>query len=175
MALKIWLDGKLVDEADAKVSVFDHGLLYGDGVFEGIRVYDGRVFELEAHLRRLYKSAKMVKTAKKGSLPQRCKFLSRRELLKSGRQDLNLRPRDPQSRALAKLRHAPYKRQYSNIKTVRKPNFFNYLRCIFFWKKRAFWRLSRAALKPGLIRSASLKCFMASSNLRCRASATPKL
>ncbi|MBN2139277.1 MAG: branched-chain-amino-acid transaminase [Sedimentisphaerales bacterium] len=61
MALKIWLDGKLVDEADAKVSVFDHGLLYGDGVFEGIRVYDGRVFELEAHLRRLYQSAKVIR------------------------------------------------------------------------------------------------------------------
>jgi branched-chain amino acid aminotransferase len=61
MALKIWLDGKLVDEADAKVSVFDHGLLYGDGIFEGIRVYDGRVFELEAHLHRLYESAKMIR------------------------------------------------------------------------------------------------------------------
>ncbi len=61
MALKIWLDGKRVDEADAKVSVFDHGLLYGDGVFEGLRVYDGRVFELEAHLRRLYESAKVIR------------------------------------------------------------------------------------------------------------------
>ncbi|MBN2271807.1 MAG: branched-chain-amino-acid transaminase [Sedimentisphaerales bacterium] len=61
MALKIWLDGKLVDHADAKVSVFDHGLLYGDGVFEGIRVYGGRVFELEAHLRRLYESAKVIR------------------------------------------------------------------------------------------------------------------
>jgi len=61
MALKIWLDGKLVNEADAKISVFDHGLLYGDGVFEGIRVYDGRVFELEAHLCRLYKSAKVIR------------------------------------------------------------------------------------------------------------------
>lgn len=61
MALKIWLDGEFVDEADAKVSVFDHGLLYGDGVFEGIRVYNGKVFELGAHLRRLYKSAKMIR------------------------------------------------------------------------------------------------------------------
>jgi len=61
MALKIWLDGKLVDEADAKVSVFDHGLLYGDGVFEGIRVYKGRVFELDAHLKRLYESAKVIR------------------------------------------------------------------------------------------------------------------
>ena len=61
MALKIWLDDKLVDEADAKVSVFDHGLLYGDGVFEGIRVYNGRVFKLEAHIERLYESAKVIR------------------------------------------------------------------------------------------------------------------
>lgn len=63
MGLKVWLDGKLVDEAEAKISVFDHGLLYGDGVFEGIRVYNGRVFELEAHLRRLYESAKAIRLA----------------------------------------------------------------------------------------------------------------
>jgi branched-chain amino acid aminotransferase len=61
MALKIWLDGKLVDEADAKISVFDHGLLYGDGVFEGIRVYSGKIFELDAHIRRLYQSAKVIR------------------------------------------------------------------------------------------------------------------
>lgn len=61
MGLKIWLDDKLVDEADAKISVFDHGLLYGDGVFEGIRVYNGKVFELEAHVRRLYESAKAIR------------------------------------------------------------------------------------------------------------------
>ena len=61
MALKIWLDGELVDAADAKISVFDHGLLYGDGVFEGIRVYNRRVFELEAHIRRLYESAKVIR------------------------------------------------------------------------------------------------------------------
>jgi branched-chain amino acid aminotransferase len=61
MALKIWLSDRLVDEADAKVSVFDHGLLYGDGVFEGIRVYRGKVFELEAHMRRLYESAKAIR------------------------------------------------------------------------------------------------------------------
>lgn len=58
MALKVWLNGKLVDEADAKISVFDHGLLYGDGVFEGIRVYDGKVFEHQVHIDRLYDSAK---------------------------------------------------------------------------------------------------------------------
>jgi branched-chain amino acid aminotransferase len=61
MALRIWLDGRLVDEADAKVSVFDHGLLYGDGVFEGIRVYNKKVFELGAHVRRLYESAKAIR------------------------------------------------------------------------------------------------------------------
>ena len=61
MALKIWLDGKLVDQEEAKISVFDHGLLYGDGVFEGIRVYNSRIFELEAHIRRLYDSAKAIR------------------------------------------------------------------------------------------------------------------
>ena len=58
--LKIYLDGEFVDEPDAKVSVFDHGLLYGDGVFEGIRFYNGRVFLLEEHLDRLYDSAKAI-------------------------------------------------------------------------------------------------------------------
>src|SRR5688572_15850382 len=61
MPLKIWLDGKLVDKVDAKISVYDHGLLYGDGVFEGIRVYAGRIFKAEAHLRRLYDSAKAIR------------------------------------------------------------------------------------------------------------------
>src|SRR5437667_145488 len=54
----IWIDGTYYDRASAKVSVFDHGLLYGDGVFEGIRVYDRRVFRLAQHLSRLYASAK---------------------------------------------------------------------------------------------------------------------
>jgi branched-chain amino acid aminotransferase len=61
MALKSWLDTGLVDENEAKISVFDHGLLYGDGVFEGIRVYDGRVFELDAHIRRLFESARALR------------------------------------------------------------------------------------------------------------------
>ena len=61
MGLKIWLDNKLVDDTDAKISVFDHGLLYGDGVFEGIRVYNSRIFELEAHIKRLYESAKAIR------------------------------------------------------------------------------------------------------------------
>jgi branched-chain amino acid aminotransferase len=60
MALKIFIDGKIVDEADAKISVFDHGLLYGDGVFEGIRFYNGRVFRCEEHIRRLFDSAQAI-------------------------------------------------------------------------------------------------------------------
>ena len=61
MALKIFLGDKLVDEADAKVSVFDHGLLYGDGVFEGIRVYGGQVFLHQQHIDRLFESAKAIR------------------------------------------------------------------------------------------------------------------
>jgi branched-chain amino acid aminotransferase len=61
MPLKVWIDGKLVDKDDAKISVYDHGLLYGDGVFEGIRVYAGRVFRAEPHVRRLYDSAKSIR------------------------------------------------------------------------------------------------------------------
>lgn len=63
MALKIWMNTGLVDEADARISVFDHGLLYGDGVFEGIRVYNAKAFELEAHLKRLYDSARAIRLA----------------------------------------------------------------------------------------------------------------
>lgn len=58
--MKIYIDGQYVDKEDAKISVFDHGLLYGDGVFEGIRSYNGRVFQLEGHLSRLYDSAKAI-------------------------------------------------------------------------------------------------------------------
>jgi branched-chain amino acid aminotransferase len=58
--MKIYLDGKLVEKEEAKISVFDHGLLYGDGVFEGIRAYNGRVFRLKEHLDRLWDSAKAI-------------------------------------------------------------------------------------------------------------------
>ena len=57
---KIYIDGKFYPEANAKVSVFDHGLLYGDGIFEGIRFYNGRVFRLEQHLERLWNSARSI-------------------------------------------------------------------------------------------------------------------
>jgi len=60
MSSLVWVDGKWYDRGAAVVSVFDHGLLYGDGVFEGIRSYGGRVFRLEAHLDRLYGSAKAI-------------------------------------------------------------------------------------------------------------------
>jgi len=59
-SLQIYIDGEFFDESEAKVSVFDHGLLYGDGVFEGIRFYNGRVFRMEAHLDRLWESAHSI-------------------------------------------------------------------------------------------------------------------
>ncbi|MEZ5300095.1 MAG: branched-chain-amino-acid transaminase [Verrucomicrobiales bacterium] len=58
--MKVFLDGELLDKENAKISVFDHGLLYGDGVFEGIRFYNGRVFRLDEHIDRLYDSAKSI-------------------------------------------------------------------------------------------------------------------
>ena len=60
MSRKIYLNGKLVPQAEATVSVFDHGLLYGDGVFEGLRTYGGKVFRLAEHVRRLYESAQAI-------------------------------------------------------------------------------------------------------------------
>jgi len=60
MSLKVYIGGKLYDKADAKISVYDHGLLYGDGVFEGIRSYSGRVFRLGPHIDRLYDSARGI-------------------------------------------------------------------------------------------------------------------
>ena len=60
MSRQVYINGKLVPQAEATVSVFDHGLLYGDGVFEGLRSYGGKVFRLEAHVRRLYESAQAI-------------------------------------------------------------------------------------------------------------------
>ena len=60
MSLKIYIDGEYFDKDNAKVSVFDHGLLYGDGVFEGLRCYGGKVFRLEEHIDRLWDSAKSI-------------------------------------------------------------------------------------------------------------------
>jgi branched-chain amino acid aminotransferase len=58
---KVYISGKLYDKAEAKVSVYDHGLLYGDGVFEGIRVYEGKVFRLREHVERFFDSARAIK------------------------------------------------------------------------------------------------------------------
>lgn len=58
--MKVFISGKLIDEDQANISVFDHGLLYGDGVFEGIRIYNNRIFLLEEHIERLFNSAKAI-------------------------------------------------------------------------------------------------------------------
>lgn len=58
--MKIYIDGTFYDKANAKISVFDHGLLYGDGIFEGIRAYQGRVFKLKEHIDRIFYSAKAI-------------------------------------------------------------------------------------------------------------------
>jgi branched-chain amino acid aminotransferase len=63
MALQIYIDGKLLPKEDARISVYDHGLLYGDGVFEGIRVYGGKVFLLKEHVDRLFESANSIRLA----------------------------------------------------------------------------------------------------------------
>src|SRR6187399_508223 len=60
MSRQIYISGKFLPQEDAKISVFDHGLLYGDGVFEGLRSYRGKVFRLREHIRRLYESAKAI-------------------------------------------------------------------------------------------------------------------
>ena len=70
--LKVWIDGKLVEKRAAKVSVYDHGFLYGDGIFEGIRVYHGKIFERDAHVERLFHSAKAIRLTIPLSAPQIC-------------------------------------------------------------------------------------------------------
>lgn len=61
MSLQIYIDGKFLPEEDAKISVFDHGLLYGDGVFEGIRIYRRRLFMMDEHVKRLYGGARVIR------------------------------------------------------------------------------------------------------------------
>lgn len=67
MALQVYISGNWVDREDAKISVFDHGLLYGDGVFEGMRSYSGKVFQLQEHLDRLWESARAIQLQIPGS------------------------------------------------------------------------------------------------------------
>jgi len=105
MGLKIYIDGKFYQKEDAKVSVFDHGLLYGDGVFEGIRTYDGLIFKLKEHIDRLYQSAhaimldipmtkeEMVEAIKKTLRENNMKDAYIRLLVTRGCGDLGLDPR----------------------------------------------------------------------------------
>lgn len=71
--MKIWLDGKLVDRDEAKVSVFDHAILYGDGCFEGIRFYSGKVFRLQEHIERLFNGMRYLMIDLPWSFEEVCK------------------------------------------------------------------------------------------------------
>lgn len=75
MANLIYIDGEMLPKENAKISVFDHGLLYGDGVFEGIRVYSNKVFKLKEHIERLYDSAKAICLTIPVSLDDMCKIV----------------------------------------------------------------------------------------------------
>lgn len=76
MSLKVYINGQLFDREDAKISVFDHGLLYGDGVFEGMRSYGGRVFQLTEHLDRLWESARAIQLEIPGSKHEMAKAVN---------------------------------------------------------------------------------------------------
>jgi branched-chain amino acid aminotransferase len=67
---KVYINGKYYEKSEAKVSVYDHGLLYGDGVFEGIRIYNGKIFKLREHVDRLYESARAIRLEIPLSRPQ---------------------------------------------------------------------------------------------------------
>ena len=87
----IYLDGRFVQKEEATVSVFDHGLLYGDGVFEGIRAYNGKVFRLDAHVERLYDSAKTI-NLKPPMTGEEMKAAILATMRKNGLQDGYIRP-----------------------------------------------------------------------------------
>jgi len=87
----IYLDGKFVPAEEAAVSVYDHGLLYGDGVFEGIRAYNGRVFRLEEHVKRLYDSAKAIMLEKPMTEAEMAAAILE-TLRKNGLKDAYIRP-----------------------------------------------------------------------------------
>ncbi len=105
MGLKIYIDGKFIPKDEAKISVFDHGLLYGDGVFEGIRAYDGLIFKLKEHIDRLYQSAhtimleipitksEMIEAVKKTLRENDMKDAYIRLIVTRGAGDLGLDPR----------------------------------------------------------------------------------
>ena len=75
VGMKVYIDGNFLDREDAKVSVFDHGLLYGDGVFEGIRAYNGRIFRLRKHVERLFRSAKAILLPIPASMEEMCEIV----------------------------------------------------------------------------------------------------
>lgn len=85
-----YIDGQYCSHADAKISVFDHGLLYGDGVFEGIRVYSGRIFKLRSHLLRLYQSARFIDLHIQQSLEE-IEAITRETVRQSGMTDAYIR------------------------------------------------------------------------------------
>lgn len=87
----VYMDGKFVPAEEAAVSVYDHGLLYGDGVFEGIRAYNGRVFRLEEHVERLYDSAKAIMLVIPITQEEMCDAI-RETLRKNGLTDAYIRP-----------------------------------------------------------------------------------
>jgi branched-chain amino acid aminotransferase len=86
----VWIDGKYYTKDQATVSVFDHGLLYGDGVFEGIRAYDGRIFRLDQHLERLYHSAHAIWLEIPQPLPEMTRIVTE-AVAKSGLRDCYIR------------------------------------------------------------------------------------
>jgi branched-chain amino acid aminotransferase len=73
---KVYINGKFYDKPDAKISVYDHGLLYGDGIFEGIRIYSGKAFKLKEHVVRLYESARSIKLEVPISQEEMCKAVN---------------------------------------------------------------------------------------------------
>ena len=103
--IQIHLDGQLVPASEAKVSVYDHGFLYGDGVFEGIRIYNRRIFRLDGHLQRLYRSAKAIWLTPPYSMDEMKKAIEEtvaanqiengyiRAIISRGKGDLGLDPR----------------------------------------------------------------------------------
>ena len=86
----VYIDGQYSSHAEAKISVFDHGLLYGDGVFEGIRVYSGRIFKLKSHLVRLYQSARFIDLNIRRSLEE-VDAIVRETVRRSGMSDAYIR------------------------------------------------------------------------------------
>lgn len=104
--MKIWFDGKLVDQEEAKVSVYDHGVLYGDGCFEGIRFYSGKIFRLDEHIVRLFNSMRYLMLELPWSFEEVCKATEEtvaasgmkdgyiRLVVTRGKGDLGLNPRN---------------------------------------------------------------------------------